>query len=206
MPHNVLRPQTRLSRELRMQKSPKRVTPLDAFQLAMRKWLKSEPIEIASLAKELGIGRATLFRWVGSRELLLGEVIWSLYEQVWRDALSSAKGEGAEFAANVIYELLQSLVSAEPLHRFIEADPEYALRILTSNSSTVQARIIEAVRTELLVFFKPGTPQPALPIDDLAYVLVRIGESCLYADRIVGRKPNLEAARDAIRILVAARG
>ncbi|MDX1800833.1 MAG: transcriptional regulator, partial [Marinobacter sp.] len=42
-----------------------RSTPVDAFQRARQHWLKSERIHLASLAEELGIGRATLFRWVG---------------------------------------------------------------------------------------------------------------------------------------------
>ena len=35
-----------------------------------------------TLARELGTSRFTLHRWVGSRDLLLGEVLWSLAEKV----------------------------------------------------------------------------------------------------------------------------
>lgn len=61
-------------------------TPLDAFKRARRMWLKGEKISLAALADDLHIGRATLFRWVGNRDLLIGEILWSLYEPLYKEA------------------------------------------------------------------------------------------------------------------------
>jgi hypothetical protein len=33
---------------------------------------------MTSLAAELGVNRVTLYRWVGSRDVLMVEVLWSL--------------------------------------------------------------------------------------------------------------------------------
>ena len=33
---------------------------------------------MSALADELGVNRVTLYRWVGSREQLLVEIVWSL--------------------------------------------------------------------------------------------------------------------------------
>src|SRR5690242_2266002 len=54
-----------------------RPTPVDALALARRRWLAGERLDMGALAKELGVSRATLYSWVGSRERLIGEVIWS---------------------------------------------------------------------------------------------------------------------------------
>ena len=55
-----------------------RPTALDAFLRARKRFLACERIDMSSLAEELGVSRVTLYRWVGSREHLLVEVIWSL--------------------------------------------------------------------------------------------------------------------------------
>ena len=61
-------------------------TPLDALELARRHWLAGERIDMGALARELGVSRATLYSWVGSKERLLGEVIWSFAEAGVRQA------------------------------------------------------------------------------------------------------------------------
>ena len=197
--------ETRLSRELRRAEPSRRAMPRDAFELAMRKWVKGERVEVGAVAEELGVNRATVFRWVGSRELLLGEVIWQSFAAIWRDAMAAAQGVGADYAADFTRRLMESALESTPLRRFIAQDPEYALRLLTSKTSTVQARIIEAVGALLREHAEAGHIAPALSIEDLAYAIVRIVESCLYSDQITGRKPNIAVTCEVIRILVAAR-
>ena len=55
-----------------------RATAQDALRLARRGFQAAERIDMSALADELGVNRVTLYRWVGSRERLLVEVIWSL--------------------------------------------------------------------------------------------------------------------------------
>ena len=69
-----------------------RPTPLDALRLARRSWLAGERLDMGALAKELGVSRATLYSWVGSRERLIGEVIWSFAEEGLRQATEAAQG------------------------------------------------------------------------------------------------------------------
>lgn len=180
----------------------RRPTPLDALALARRKFLKSERIEVGALAQELGVGRATVFRWVGSRELLLGEVLWSLYLPILEQARAQTRGRGAPYVARVCRRAMDAILGFEPLGRFIEQDPEYALRILTSKSSTVQARSIDFVRALIDAEASAGHLQPPMKPDDLAFLVVRIAESFLYGDQISGREPDIDRAADAIRILL----
>jgi hypothetical protein len=50
----------------------------DALRLARRKFLAAHRIDMTRLAAELGVNRVTLYRWVGSRDALMVEVLWSL--------------------------------------------------------------------------------------------------------------------------------
>ena len=195
---------TPLSRLLHAGDRPARATALDAFTLARGKWLAGERIDIGRLAAELGVGRATVFRWVGSREQLYGEVISSLFSGVLARAEREAEGEGAEYIADVTQRLLAALLAAEPLRRFVKQDPEFALQVLMSRRSPVEHRTTAAVRALLEAQVAAGKIQPAMPPDALAYVIVRIGESFLYRDVISGDAPDIETASQAIRILVTA--
>jgi AcrR family transcriptional regulator len=179
---------------------PRRVTPLDVFNLARKKWLAGERIDIGKLAGELGIGRATVFRWVGSRENLYGEICSALFMKEVERAQASAKGQGVARLLDTMERLLRSLSGAAPLRRFVQEDPEFALRVLTSRASTVQYRCTVAVR-ELIWEL---ASEPALPADELAYLVVRITESFLYRDVITGDDSDIEAAIRAIRLLLTA--
>lgn len=193
---------TRLARELAGEGAKAKATPLDAFQLARRKWLAGERIDIGALARELGVGRATMFRWVGSRELLLGEIIWSIQQPYIEKGRAGLKSRGAEYVAAMCERTMQATLTFPPLRRFIEADPELALRVLTSKSSTVQSRNVELVRGALEKQVELGYLKPPLPVDTLAYVIVRIGEAFVYADVISGREPAIDQASAAILVLL----
>jgi AcrR family transcriptional regulator len=185
--------------------SNRRAVPADAFALARSKWLRGERLDIGQIASELGVGRATLFRWVGSREQLYGAVLSEAYVRTRRHSERMAQGSGVERVVDAIRRNLQALLDARPLRTFIEQDPEFAIRVLTSKSSGLQATAIACQAEALNALLSKGEIDPALDIDTLAYIIVRVGESFLYADVISGRAPDIEKGVAAIRILVSAR-
>lgn len=193
---------TPLARVLR--RPQPRATPRDLLALANKKWSRGERLDIGQLARELGVARATVFRWVGSRELLYGEVLSQAYVSERGRILKKVRGRGIERLVQVSRHTLNALYGAGPLRKFIEQDPEFAIRVLASKSSPVQARSIELEKLILREILAEEKLKPALDVDTLAYLIVRIGESFLYADVISGRKPEIEKAVAAIRILVSA--
>lgn len=174
-----------------------RSTPADAFNKARQHWLKGERIHLASLAEELGIGRATLFRWVGNKDLLLGEVLWSLYDPLREKVMAQTPGHGIDYIVEVYRRINRTLLSASPLRNFIGQDPEYALRILTSSSSTVHSRVVKANTRMLREQIAAGRLNPPMKTESLSYFMIRLAESCLYSDVICGRPPRLEELEEA---------
>lgn len=195
---------TPLSRLLEQEEPEKRTTPLDAFKLARTKWLAGERLDIGRIAAELGVGRATVFRWVGTRETLYGEICSALFQKELDRAVAGARGSGRDHLVDVMERLLRSLGSAAPLRRFVAQDPEFALRVLTSRHSPVQHRCTLAITALVDELVDAGKMTPALPSDELAYIIVRITESFLYRDVISGEEADVEAAIAAIRILLMA--
>ncbi|QRN96932.1 hypothetical protein JRI60_49555 [Archangium violaceum] len=194
-------PETPLTRRL---EAPAKATPQALFALALEWWNKGERFDIGRMAQELGVSRATVFRWVGTRELLYGEVISSQFEFALNTARSEARGEGPEFIADITQRMIHLIVENEPLRLFVQQDAEYAMRILMSKSSTVEQRNTACVRAALEDGVQKGHIRPAMDLDALAYVIIRIGESFLYRDAITGDPPDVESAITAIRILLTA--
>jgi AcrR family transcriptional regulator len=183
---------------------PPAATPLDALRLARERWLESGRLDMGALAAELGVSRATLYRWVGTKERLLGEVLWTFAEAAIRDARAAAVGTGPDFLADSIERYMRAALQSGPVRRFLKQDPELALKVLTSKHSPMQRRSIAGMREQLLEQVQAGNLRPALDPEDLAYLIVRIVESYLFSDLITGSEPDVDKAIDAIHALLHA--
>src|SRR4029078_5256085 len=122
-----------------------------------RRWLAGERLDMGALAEELGISRATLYTWVGSKERLRGEVIWSFAEAGVRQARQAASGTGGAYIVDVVSRFTRLNASFEPLRIFTSQDPQLALRLLTSKDGPVQERMIGVALNLLTEEIEAGT-------------------------------------------------
>jgi AcrR family transcriptional regulator len=197
-------PQTALERAVSAGEAPPRVTPLDALRAARNMWLEDQRIDMGALARQLQISRATLYNWVGDRERLTAEVLWSIAERTIAEGRRRAKGSGPAYVASVNQFYLSALADYEPTRRFIERDPEFALRVLTGNRTPFQARLIAAVRELIEEQTQASDWQPPLDPETLAYLVIRIGESFIFNNLITGTEPDLQKAVQASRVMLYA--
>jgi AcrR family transcriptional regulator len=196
---------TALERALAPDSAASRPTPLDALGLARRRWLAGDRLDMGGLARELGVSRATLYTWVGSRERLIGEVIWSFAEEGVRQAREAATGSGADYVVDVMGRFVRLNAGFAPLKRFLQEDAELALRVLTSKRGPIQARMIGVARELLLEQVEAGALRPAFDVDSLAYLMVRVAESFLYSDLITGSETDVDKAVEVVRVLLHAK-
>ncbi len=176
--------------------------PLTAFRIARSWFLEGRRIEMGELATELGVNRATLFRWVGSRDELLAEILWSLAEPTLTAAVEASPGHGAERISHAVGRFATVIDQAGFFQEFLRREPERALRILTTRAGTVQSRLAAAIEQLLNDEIGEGSLEPSLPPRDLAYLVVRIVESFLYADIITGEPLEIAQAEQAIAALL----
>jgi AcrR family transcriptional regulator len=175
----------------------------EALSTARRTFLRGERVEMQALAEELGVSRVTLHRWVGNRDRLLGDVLWSLAAPALGQAAATTRATGAERIAEIAGRYLQGAHEAPWLRAFLEREGEIALRILTTDRSAMQRNTVEATRTLLEAEVEAGRIEAPMALDDLAYTIVRIGESFLYMDVIAGGTPAPDKARQAIAALLS---
>ena len=193
---------TPLERQLRGETRARRAAPLDAFRLARKKFFAGERLDMQQLAADLGLHRTTLYRWVGTRDRLLGEILWSVAEPALRELADSSGIHGAERIAGTTERYMRATLEAPFMRRFLAEEPEAALRILTTKESVIQGRSVDFLRGVIEEEVARGAIDAPLPPEDLAYVIVRIVESFLYNDLNTGEQPAPEKAAQAVRALL----
>ncbi len=193
---------TRLQRALTGEAAPRRPTPLDAFLLARRKFLAAERIDMSALADELGVNRVTLYRWVGSREQLLVEVVWSLATRTLEKVDARVRARGAERIVRVVTRFLEAVISNEGMRRWLAEEGELAMRLLTRHDTDFQPRLIDAIQRLLAEETDAGRLDLPVELREVAYVTVRLIESYTYLDLITGEQPDARRAEPVLRLLL----
>lgn len=182
---------------------PPSAIPRDVFDAALAAYEEGRRLDMGALAGELGIGRATLYRRVGNWQRLLGEVLWFRTRQVLAHALAAA--DGLEGAARVIavFETYLRVVHDRPqLLSLLEREPESALRLITAADGPVHAGLVRVVASVLAEEQERGALTLTIDVETLAYVIVRIGESLIYAGR-PGHAGDHRSAVDVVARLLA---
>lgn len=174
-----------------------------AFRAARHRFIGGERIDMTALAAELGVDRTSLFRWVGNRDALLGEILWSLAVPTFDAADAATHAHGADRVEGALTRFVHDLITADSFRAWITREPSKALRILLGGATPVHRRfvaIVERLLEEEIAADRMSTP---LPPHDLATVLVRVAESYAYADLIAGERPDAGRAAAAFALVLA---
>src|SRR4051794_33872031 len=102
-----------------------------ALRLARRRFLAPERIDMSALAQDLGVNRVTLYRWVGSRDRLLVEIVWALAEQALDYARSQTNAHGTERIVEPVPRFLRLVIDNAGMQRWLSEGGEHAMRLLT---------------------------------------------------------------------------
>jgi AcrR family transcriptional regulator len=174
----------------------------DALRLARRRFLAAKRIDMTALAAELGVNRVTLYRWVGSRDALLVEVVWSLAEPTLAEVDAGVDATGGERIVRVVTGFLHAVITNAGMRRWVSEEGELAMRLLTRHDTGFQPRLIEAVHSLLREEADAGRLDLPADLREVAYVLVRVIESYTYLDLILGEQPDAARAEPIVRMLL----
>ena len=178
--------------------------PAEIFAAAVDTFAAGQRLDMRSLARRLGVGRATLYRRAGNRERLLDELLWWRARRLLMDQVrASEERAGTERLVAVIGGVLCAIARDRPLRAFLESDPETALRLLTGSRSTVHRGMSSALEKLIDTERDRGCFDASLDTPTLAYAIIRISEGFLYADVIADHAPDVDRARTVIEALLA---
>ena len=196
--------QTVLQRQLRHGTPARRATALDAFTLAKRRFLGGERVDMGGLAAELGVNRATLYRWVGTREQLLVEILWSLAERTLSDELKRVEAEGAEGnrVARLLSRFVKDCLSNPGMQQLLSDEAGLAFRLLTFAKYGFHPKFVRLVTDLLAEDVAAGRFSTTVPLEDLAYSAVRVVESYVHRAAITGDEPDADRAARVLHALL----
>jgi AcrR family transcriptional regulator len=177
--------------------------PAGIFAAAADTFVTGQRLDMRSLARRLGVARATLYRRVGNREQLLDELLWWRARRLLVDQVQASAGlAGIARLVAVIGGVLRAIARDRPLRAFLESDPETALRLLTGTRSRVHRGMASALEKLIDLERDRGCFDASLDTPTLAYAIVRISEGFLYSDVVADRAPDIDRASTVIEALL----
>lgn len=168
----------------------------DALAVAKARFLAGERVDVKAIALELGLARATMHRWFKTRDALLGEAIARLAEERLVKIRSAVSGAGASALLDCFDTFNRELASAPGLRALFAHEHERTLRILTSSGGIVQPRVVASIKRLIDDEIEAGSFVATVASDSLAYAIVRLAESFLYNDAIVGMRGDTVRLRE----------
>jgi AcrR family transcriptional regulator len=175
---------------------PSAATREQVVDAALYRYLRGRRVDIRAIAAELGLGRATVHRWFGTREALIGEVIVLAAEPVLEAARAGARGRGGTALLDTFDRFNRALADAPALRQFVEAEREAALRIITSRGGVVQPRIVAMITDLIDDEARAGAYDPPVEPSTLGYAIVRLAEAFLFNDAALGSRGDLDRLRE----------
>jgi AcrR family transcriptional regulator len=171
---------------------PATASRADVLRAVTEQYLDGRRVDLTVVARDLGLSRATIYRWFGSREALLGEVIADQLEQLLARMRRETRRRGAEGLLEVFDRCNRALASSRALRRLIEQERDAALRMLTSSGGVVQPRAVACVEAMIAEQVEAGAYDPPAEPATVAYAVVRLAEAFLYNDAVSGIRGDHE--------------
>jgi AcrR family transcriptional regulator len=176
----------------------------DAVELARQTILAGERLDMQLLATRLGVARTTLYRWVGSREALLEEVLGQITVELFAPIEMQAAGNGVERLLSVLRPILDASVGFEPARAFASREPDVAIRLLLGEGGAVHSRAAELI---LRLLGPARSPAHQLALEELSDTIVQVATALLWVTFAIGEEPQTDRAMRVVgALLESARG
>lgn len=156
------------------------------LEAVLEQYIGGHRVDVTVVARRLGLGRATIYRWFGSRERLLGEVIAGELESLIARKRGEVRRRGAQGLLEVFDRTNRALARSPALRRFLEQERSGAMRILTSSTGLVQPTGVACISRLISAEVAAGRYEPTADPETLAYAIVRLAEAFLYNDAAIG--------------------
>jgi AcrR family transcriptional regulator len=179
----------------------RRAGPEDGLDVAKATFLNGDRVDMGTLATQLATSRSTLYRWFGSREQLLEQVLVQLAVEFSASARAAAEGEGDELVIDFARRIMDATARFEPVRTFIAHEPQLALRLLIGERGAVHRTIAQAM---LEVVAESHSPEEAAALAHPVDVVVQVATALQWATLAIGDEPNTERAVDIVRVMLAA--
>jgi AcrR family transcriptional regulator len=172
----------------------------DAMEVARATFLHGERLDMGTLAAQLAVSRATLYRWCGSRELLHKRILERRAREFGEWARGETAGDGTERVLAALGLILEATAAAQPVRRFMEREPHLALRILTRRGGPVHRVLADQL------YEMAAETSAEVDLDRLREeidVAVHVGSTLQWGSVAIGEEPPTDYILEILRRLIA---
>ncbi|MEX2196798.1 MAG: QsdR family transcriptional regulator [Thermoleophilaceae bacterium] len=174
---------------------PAAATRDEVLATALGHYLRGRRVDVQAISAQLGVGRTTIYRWFGSREGLLGEVLFHAAEPLLDAARARARGRGGRALLETFDRFNRSLADAPALRVFVERERAAALRVITSGAGYLQPHMVERIVGMIEDEARAGHYDPPVEPATLGYAIVRLAEAFLFNDAAAGMRGDVDRLR-----------
>lgn len=177
--------------------------PIRALRLGVREFLSLERIDMSAMARKLDVNRATLYRWVGSRDQFLVEMIWYMTAKSFDRIEREVESTGSERIIEVTIAFADVVIRNPGMKHWLAAEGEAAMSLLTRAGAGYQPRLISWLDDLIRRQVDAGEMRLPEGVDsyELAYVIERVLGGYIYLDLITGEEPDAQRAEPILRML-----
>ncbi len=178
----------------------RRPAPADAVDVARELLDAGERVDIQAVARGLGVSRATVHRWFGTRDQLLTALFEHLAAEFTEAAEAAARGSGDDRAFDFVRRIAAATASYPPLRITAAREPAVVLRLVLAEDGPVHGRVVASLTR---LFAASRTPAQmrrlAGTIDTFAAAVIALHWATIAA----GGEPDLARYEQIGRALLA---
>jgi len=161
---------------------------------AVRLFHTTSRLDMEELASATAVSRATLYRVAGSRDRVLGDVLWRQGHRLLVSVEAEVAGRGLDRLLTISERFQRELRDYPALKTFLREDPVTAFRVLLMGEARVHSRLVDHWRGLLEGAVARGEAVLPMPPAEAALVFVRLGEALVYSDLLGDGEPDFELA------------
>lgn len=176
-----------------------RPTSQDAINVAIATFEAGQRVDMAQIADRLGVGRSTLYRWVGDREALMDRVIDETTIKLARSVQRRVRGQGLERTMSAVRVYLEATTKYEPLRSLAEREPHLALHVVMNPDGVFARNTREGLRAQI----QRDLPDIEVP-DDVIDVINSTNLALVWAAIAGGYDPQIHQAVEIVRTVIGA--
>ncbi|MFI1916308.1 QsdR family transcriptional regulator [Nocardia sp. NPDC020380] len=166
----------------------------DVLNAAIAMFLACKRVDVNAIAAQLGVSRASIYRWFGSRDGLLGATVARQLERMVGFADRHSTSNGGQRLNEILDRTIHWIVEDASLRTYFDNESTAALRLITRSDGTVHQAAV-AIVERLIERAQADGYVPPIERATLAYALVRLWEAFLYNDAVAGFRGDVERLR-----------
>lgn len=176
-----------------------RPTSQDAINVAIATFEAGQRVDMAQIADRLGVGRSTLYRWVGDREALMDRVLDETTIKLARSVQRRVRGQGLERTLSAVRVYLEATTKYEPLRSLAEREPHLALHVVMNPDGVFARNTREGLRAQI----QRDLPDVDVP-DEVIDVINSTNLALVWAAIAGGYDPQIHKAVEIVRTVIGA--